>query len=152
MPGVLLPAPHFEQSRDGTCLPACARMVLAYWGRQATEVEIADLLGAQVFGTAISNVARLTRLGYAIQHSHFDLDRLHRELDDRIPVIVRLWTGFLDYWAVETSHVAVVVGIDDDCVYLNDPAFPDHPQRVAVNSFLAAWAEYDETAVVIKPR
>ncbi len=30
MPKDCLPVPHFEQSANGQCLPACARMVLAY--------------------------------------------------------------------------------------------------------------------------
>ncbi len=149
MPSVLLSAPHFEQSRDGMCLPACVRMVLAYWGRWMTEAEIASLLGTKVFGTAISNVMRLTRLGYGVQYGHLDPAQLRQEPG---PVIVRLWTGFLDYWTVETSHVAVVVGMDDRYVYLNDPACSEYPQRTAIPGSRAAWAEYDETAVIIRPK
>ena len=40
MRNVLLPVPHFEQSRDGACLPACARMVLAYWDDVRQEEKI----------------------------------------------------------------------------------------------------------------
>jgi hypothetical protein len=43
----------------------------------------------------------------------------------------------------------VVVGYDERSVFFNDPAYPNAPQRVVWNAFLAAWAEYDETAVVI---
>jgi len=57
----------------------------------------------------------------------------------------------LDYWDSSTSHVVVVVGFDDTHVYLNDPAMPEAPQEVLWDSFLAAWAEFDEIAVVIYP-
>jgi uncharacterized protein YvpB len=57
----------------------------------------------------------------------------------------------LDYWEVETSHVVVVIGFDESLVYLNDPAFSLVPQAVLWDAFLAAWAEYDETAVLIIP-
>jgi hypothetical protein len=43
----------------------------------------------------------------------------------------------------------VVVGYDESVVYLNDPAFASAPQPVVWDAFLAAWAEYDETAVAI---
>ena len=39
----ILDVPHFEQSGEGYCLPACARMVLAYLGMERTEAEIADI-------------------------------------------------------------------------------------------------------------
>ena len=37
MPDDWLPVPHYKQSADGQCLPACVRMVLAYLGRDLTE-------------------------------------------------------------------------------------------------------------------
>ena len=55
----------------------------------------------------------------------------------------------LDYWQVDVSHVLVVVGFDDQGVYVNDPAFEQPRQFVSWNGFLAAWAEYDETSAVI---
>ncbi len=53
----------------------------------------------------------------------------------------------LDYWQHDSSHVCVLVGYDDDCVIVNDPALSEGYRRVAWNAFLAAWAEFDETAI-----
>jgi hypothetical protein len=50
MPSVLLSVPHFEQSRDGVCLPACVRMVLAFWKKNLPEADIAQTLGTKEFG------------------------------------------------------------------------------------------------------
>jgi len=41
----ILEVPHYQQSAEGYCLPACARMVLAYLGLERTEAEIAKVLG-----------------------------------------------------------------------------------------------------------
>lgn len=41
-----LAVPHFRQEHPHTCLPACVRMALAYWGKEYSEEEL-----AQVFGT-----------------------------------------------------------------------------------------------------
>lgn len=57
----------------------------------------------------------------------------------------------LPYWTYPTAHVAVVVGYDDQRVYLNDPAFPEAPQSVLWDGFLAAWEEYDRMAAIIRP-
>jgi uncharacterized protein YvpB len=62
-----------------------------------------------------------------------------------------VWTELLDYWTVPTLHVVVVVGLDDANIYINDPSFAIHPQHVPVVGFLAAWNEYDRTAVVVYP-
>lgn len=70
-------------------------------------------------------------------------------LEAGLPVIVRVWTTMLDYWDVTTSHVVAVVGYDDSSVFINDPAFSNVPQQVVWDALLAAWAEFDETAVVI---
>lgn len=56
MSSAWLPVPHFKQSRDGYCLPACMRMVLAYYGHSVTEHELVTLLGTQSFGGPISRV------------------------------------------------------------------------------------------------
>ena len=56
----------------------------------------------------------------------------------------------LDYWSAEiTSHVVVAVGFDETHIYLNDPALTYTPQAVGWDSFLAAWAEFDETTVTL---
>jgi ABC-type bacteriocin/lantibiotic exporter with double-glycine peptidase domain len=151
MPSVLLPAPRFEQSRDGACLPACTRMALAYWGDLRDEVEVSALLGTQSFGTPISRVTRLKEWGYNAtirNSSRADLESL---LNDGIPVIARVWTVMLDYWPVETSHVVLVVGYDEHNAFINDPAYAGEGHSVTWDAFLAAWAEFDEMAIVIRP-
>ena len=149
MPNVLLPVPHFEQSRDGTCLPACVQMILAYLGDERTEADLATLLGTKEYGTPIRQAERLWQDGYDVQCCQLARTDLETYLNDGLPVIVRVWTAMLDYWTITTSHVVVIVGYDERSVFLNDPAFSTAPQQVVWDAFLAAWAEYDETAVVI---
>lgn len=151
MPNALLPLPHFEQSRDGMCLPACVRMLFEYWGRHSSETETARYLETKSFGTAITNVIRIRRLGYQVDFGSLTQEQLETYLISGKPVMARVWTDMLDYWDTATSHVVVVVGFDDTYVYLNDPGFGEFPQRVLWDGFLAAWAEFDETAAVIYP-
>jgi len=149
MPNVLLSVPHFEQSRDGTCLPACVQMVLSFWGEEVTEARLIQDLGTKRYGTRISNVERLRDKGYDVLVGPLTRSDLESYITSGQSVIARVWTPMLDYWDAVTSHVVVVVGYNDDFVFLNDPAMATAPIPVLWDAFLAAWAEYDETAVVL---
>lgn len=151
MPNVLLPVPHYKQSRDGYCLPVCLQMVLAYLGDERSEAKLAQFLGTKKYGTPLRKAERLREDGYIVQVCGLNQKELETYLNEGLPIIVRLWTDMLDYWSVTTSHVVVVVGYNDTSVLVNDPAFDTAPQSVLWDGFLAAWAEYDETAVVITP-
>jgi len=124
-------------------------MVLSYLGDEQTEAELSKWLGTKAYGTPIRNAERLREDGYDVQVRQLTRADLESILEAGTPVIVRVWTTMLDYWHVTTSHVVVVVGYDDRSVFLNDPAFSTIPQQVVWDAFLAAWAEYDETAVII---
>jgi predicted double-glycine peptidase len=127
-------------------------MVLAYWGQSFTEADLATLLGTRAYGTPISNIQRLESHGYQVAFGSLTRGQLQAHLLAERPVIARVWTAMLDYWQAEiSSHVVVVVGFDETHVYLNDPAYPDAPQSSVWDGFLAAWAEFDETAGVVFP-
>lgn len=54
------------------------------------------------------------------------------------------------YWnKEENNHAVVVVGLDDDYVYVNDPAFLNAPIQVARGDFDLAWLAKDEYYAVI---
>jgi uncharacterized protein YvpB len=69
-----------------------------------------------------------------------------------LPPIVFLDTGALEYWQTDCAHAAVVVGIDDTTVYLNDPFFDTAPQQTSLATFLQAWAANGHFAAVLRPR
>jgi hypothetical protein len=48
--------------------------------------------------------------------------------------------------------MAVVVGIDDTTVSLNDPFFVTAPQRTSLASFLQAWALNRHLAAILRLR
>jgi hypothetical protein len=124
-------------------------MVLAYWGDDQTEAALVKQLETKRYGTPIRNVERLRESGYEVFVGSLSRVELESHLGGGKPVIARVWTTMLDYWDVSTSHVVVVVGSDDSAVFLTDPAYSPATSSVPWDSFLAAWAEYDETAVII---
>jgi uncharacterized protein YvpB len=53
------------------------------------------------------------------------------------------------YWTYATDHAVLVVGYDEQAVYINDPAFEQAPQRVSRADFELAWLEFDYRYAVI---
>ncbi len=147
----MLSTPHFEQSRDGLCLPACARMILAYWRHFVSEAKSAQLLGTTRSGTPISKIVRLRRWNYRVDFGSITQNELQSSIDQGTPIIAQVWPVMLTYWASNAhgSHVVVVTGYDERFVYLNDPALSQADQPLLWDAFLAAWVEFDETTAIV---
>jgi len=138
-----LPVPHYKQEHPHSCLQACVRMVLAYLGRTVSESALNRLFEAEDFGVPGHRLRRLAQWGYRVRYESGTETMLRSLLDQRVPVVALVRTGFLDYWTEDVYHAVVVVGMDVSLVYLNDPWFDVAPQAVPRNAFLAAWVEMD---------
>lgn len=138
-----LDVPHFQQSADGYCLPACVRMVLAFWHLTKTEKEIRRVLGTRVFGTPSFAVKRLSQWDVHVQYREWSIAQLLEALKTGHPVIAFVRTAYLDYWQQDVAHAVVLVGYEENQRYwLHDPALPDGPTSVLWQGLLAAWAEF----------
>jgi ABC-type bacteriocin/lantibiotic exporter with double-glycine peptidase domain len=152
MPNVSLSVPHHKQEHEYSCVAACVRMVLAYHGHVVSEADLRQLLGTQASGTPARDVMRVASLGFDVQLAPSNLALLAAALGAGTPPIVFVQTGPLDYWKVDCAHVAVLVGLEDAAVCLNDPYFDTAPQRTSLASFQQAWAAVGHDAALIRPR
>lgn len=149
MPKDWLPVPHYKQSADGQCLPACVRMVLAHLGRDLAETQIARILRSYAFGTPAPNVRYLESLGLSVTFGPMSLSRLRAHLQNGFPCITFLQAGDLPYFESEGFHAVVVVGLSEQIVYINDPALDAGPQSVPLDHFMLAWSEFEYECAVI---
>ena len=149
MPASWLKVPHFQQTTDGACLEACACMILAYLQHPVVESRVTQLFGGDELGTPSSRIVRLQQWGFRVIYGSTNLQQLQAWLAQDIPPIAFVHTQFLDYWLENSAHAVVIVGIDEERVYLNDPAFETAPQTASLDGFLAAWIEMDEVAATI---
>jgi ABC-type bacteriocin/lantibiotic exporter with double-glycine peptidase domain len=127
-------------------------MVLAFFGCQRTEAELRTLLGTDQNGTQVRRLTNLTQLGFDVVFVRTDIAGLAAYLTSGLPPMALLRTAALPYWSEACDHVAVVVGVDDSWVYLNDPYFDTAPQQVSHSDFLQAWSPNACTVVIVRPR
>lgn len=140
---IRLQIPHFQQSAEGYCLPACVRMVLAYWGLQRSETAIRRILGTRAFGTPTFAVEHLRQWDVQIIYREWTVPQLLTALEMGQPVILFLRTGFLDHWQQDVAHAVVLVDYEENQrFWLHDPALSTGPVAVSWNGVLAAWAEF----------
>ena len=143
MPNILLPVPHHLQHSDSDCLAACAAMALDYVGASANYDRLLRLLGVKPYGTPGSRLNNLTDLGVDVRYALGTMDELLDYLSYGQPCIVLVRTDQLPYWTYATDHAVLVVGFDEQAIYVNDPAFKEAPQRAPRADFELAWLEFD---------
>lgn len=146
----LLPVSHRQQIQQADCLAACAAMVLTYLQIPVDYRNLLKLLNIRDFGTSFQNLHNLERLGLHVLVTEGDMVGLERWLVQGLPSIVAVSTSELtSYWISDTDHAVVVIGIDEEIVYLHDPDQIDGLQQVTRTEFESAWLEQDYWCAVI---
>jgi hypothetical protein len=144
------------------CSPTSIAMVLAYHGIDASLASIvrealhepSGLFG--VWPLAIRAATDAGLIG-AVECFH-DLDAAARALERGLPIVasIRFAAGMLPGAALDGTdgHLVVVTGMDEDWVYINDPAARDAsgvPRQCARDAFAAAWLTERGAAYILHP-
>ena len=147
----LLSVPFKPQSAEGYCLPACAEMVLTFYGIRVTQEQLARLFETQPpMGTPFPRIMRLEKRGVAVEIGKYgDWDQLFRTLTAGKPCIVAVDLLFMPYAQLDSRHVVVVIGCDADTAFVLDPAESAEPIQVTKDGFIAAWTEMECSFAVI---
>ena len=103
-------------------------------------------------GTSGRQLLRLNSTSVQVEYVPLTLPLLRRHLDRKIPIIVLVETIFLDYWEADFAHAVVIIGYEDNFLWINDPAFKLAPKRASLDGFLAAWSEFDYLSGIITLR
>lgn len=148
----LLAIPHRTEEFSGGCLPACCQMALAFFGIARSQKQIAMQIGhIEGAGTPARNVTRLSVFGVGVQYIESGtLNNLREGVEVGAAIIVFVRTGELPYWDKDTPHALVIVGIETDIIYANDPAFEDAPIAIAIGDFMLAWDEFGNQYAIVR--
>ncbi|MCK4524957.1 MAG: C39 family peptidase [Candidatus Andersenbacteria bacterium] len=154
MKKILKVKPFQETLNASMCGPASLKIVLKYYGMEATEKELARLAGAS------SNLGADDK-GLALAAKHFgfkvkiknnnSFKDIERWLDKKVPVIVNWFTrGRKDYpdSAIADGHYSVVAGLDNRFIYLQDPEI-GKIRKLKRDDFMKVW--FDFRGEYVKP-
>lgn len=125
-----LAVPDVRQATDYTCSASALQAVLAYYGIEKREDELARELGATPEDgappEAIVRVANAYGLG-AAKRENMTVEDLAAEVAQGRPVIVGLqaWSGtprtsWADAW--DDGHYAIVIAVEGDLLVFEDPS------------------------------
>jgi hypothetical protein len=148
---VLLSVPYYPQETDDTCAPACLRMALAFRsprrrvseGWLARRCRVVKGLGPadlDVFDLA----ARLRLPARWLDDSRIEAE-VEEAIRDGCPVMANVELAALPYYRhtppPPLPHSVLVIGIDDEHVYVSDPdpALGGRDLRVTRRAFFATW-------------
>lgn len=147
---MILPVPHYQQAYNYTCVPACARMILAYFGHEHDEAELALTFKTIPFlGTQPDQVVSgLETLGYhALWFENATIERMKDILAVEWPLIVFLRAQDLPHGRTRL-HALVIIGIEDDAIVCLDPTLADR-LKISPSSFVSLWANLNYQGMVI---
>ncbi len=145
MTPVILPVPHIPQRYVGECLAACVAMLLVHFDISITYQQLLNILRIKRgLGSPASNIRVLNKLDLTVIYESGTFPKLHEHLSNNRPCIAFIEAEELPYWNERNSHAIVVVGLDVQFVYINDPALAYGPIRVPHGDFDLAWLEHEE--------
>jgi hypothetical protein len=133
-------------------------MVLAYLRIPRSYTSVLRALGTTAEGTPFHRLDRLRTKSIRIQRGEGTLPHLMMYLASGLPVITDVYTAELPYWQNRidipeaekvTAHAMVVVGIEEQMLYVHDPDFEQGPQAVTLGDFELAWQMRDYRFAVI---
>ncbi|PJB42522.1 MAG: hypothetical protein CO108_11495 [Deltaproteobacteria bacterium CG_4_9_14_3_um_filter_63_12] len=135
--GILLSVTPFRQ-RPGYCGPASLKMVLDFYGVRVSEKRLVELSGctrsAGVSADGLLMAAATFGFGGAIKDNCELRDLRHHVQKRNTPVIV-------DWFDFDGGHYSVVIGIDRENVYLQDPGL-GHRRALKLRTFKRLWFDF----------
>lgn len=147
----MLQVPDVRQSTNYTCGAAALQSVLAYWGIEYREDRLVEKLGSTPdAGTPPQAIMKLSReLGLKAQlKEQLSLADLESYVKSGVPVIVacQAWRDEDSAeWSKEwqCGHYMVVIGIDPEKVYFEDPSLLGSRGYIGREEFLKRWHDVD---------
>ena len=151
----LIKKTHYRQQDKAACIPASLRMVISHFdetlAEALSEADLMRLLGTSSTGSLLEHLPHLSQLGFEASSEESSLTELALFLHlFQTPVIAVLYAGYVEYLQSDSLHAVVIVGIDEEKVYLNDPLRETRPIVLSIDQFNRAWSFWDNMMVKVR--
>ncbi len=132
------------QETAGMCGPASLKMILEYYGVDKSEEELARLCGTVPdLGTSAQGITTAAQqLGFKVHtKDNSTFEGIQEWLDKKVPVIVDWFSPGVGTNAMADGHYSVVVGLDNEFIYLQDPEI-NGLRKIKRDAFLIVWFDF----------
>jgi uncharacterized protein len=143
----LLNVPDVRQPTNSSCGPTALQAVLAYYGNDKPVDDLINMTNSTENGTSPDNIAQTARnFGFSADiKENMSVQDLQQNINQGTPTIIVCqawkdgntsgnWTGDQD-----DGHYMVVIGIDNQNVYFEDPAILGSRGYIPIQEFLDRW-------------
>jgi len=145
---ILLPVRSFQETlHAGMCGPASLKIILTYFGIEKTESELAAMCHVdEQLGVNENDLRRVAEsFGFHVTiKNESTFEDITMWLVKDVPVIVNWFTrGRIDYddSAVADGHYSVVMGLDEEFIYLQDPEIGTM-RKITREDFITVWFDF----------
>lgn len=145
---IMLPVKSFQETLHGSfCGPASLKMVLGYYGVEESEKELAKLTNKDDnLGISSQDIKKAAEsFGFKVEIKDFaTYADIQQWLDKGVPIIVNWFSrGRYDYDEDEVAdgHNSVVIGLDQEYIYLQDPEV-GRVRKINREDFLRVWFDF----------
>ncbi|MCX7771097.1 MAG: C39 family peptidase [Proteobacteria bacterium] len=138
----------FVQQEGDFCGPAGLASVLAYYGQNISQHDIAKVVfDRRLKGSLISDLKKYAEnQGFNAEFSSGDIDKIKYYIDQRKPVIALIDIGFFVF---SRPHYVVVFGYDDKGFLCHFGYIAN--QKIGFEKFKRMWNKLGNTYLVIYP-
>lgn len=143
------PVPPKPQELSFSCGAGALRSVLHYFNIKKTEEEVRKVAKTnEDDGTRTQNLIKAARHFGLETKAKYNMDEQNLKdwLDEKKPVIIcfQAWGNKKQYKDKKSGHYAVVIGYDEENVYLQDPAIhTKHRGHIPWKEFIKRWHDVD---------
>lgn len=145
---IMLDVKSFQETlHGGYCGPASLKILLSYYGIEKDEKELYKLCKTSPgLGTDDKSLKEASEsLGFKVEiQNNASFDDIQKWLEKGVPVIVDWFTrGRTDYTDsdVADGHYSVVMGLDDENIYLQDPEI-GKMRTIERDNFMRVWFDF----------
>jgi hypothetical protein len=152
LPSDLKGVPDVRQSTTYSCGAAALQALLSYWGIDKRERDLMQALEtSEAEGTSPEAIVKVAKeIGCeAYTKENLGLKDIEESLRREIPVIcaIQAWADIHSArfsWekAWEDGHYVIVIGLDSQSVYVEDPSLLGTRGIIPRDEFLARWHDY----------
>lgn len=138
--------PLTRQSTSYNCGPAVIQSVLAYYGINYREDELAKALGTtEKVGTSSSSIIGLfINLGLSVDARQMTIDDLRHAVDNKIPTILCIQAWPYTEGKLINDHYVVLVGYDKNIFTFEDPSLLGVLGYLTEDELLKRWNSSDD--------